>query len=109
MLALTRTDIEQLVIPDWKSRFEKTLFKIKSEYPGNNCDLLGRQLIVALKLKTGVSSMKKGVLFQVVGKMTSSNILSLYIMQPHANTEVFEMDLSVFDALFIKRKNEEWK
>ncbi|WP_107333923.1 hypothetical protein [Klebsiella pneumoniae] len=109
MLALTRTELLQFVIPKWQEKISRVLFKLKNEYPGNNCDLLGRQLIVALNLKTGVSGMVNGVLFNVVGKLTDTETLSLYFLQPHADTEVIAIDLKVIDALFLKRKQEDWK
>lgn len=109
MQVITRETILNVLMKEWQEKVGRVLFKLRDSYPGNNCDLLGRQLIIALNLKTGTSGMYNGVLYNVVGKLTDSTTLMLYFMQPHAATELIPVDLTVVDALFIKRTQEDWK
>lgn len=109
MTMLTRLQIEAIVIPEWKEKIERALPDLLNIYPGGNIDLLGRQLISKLNLKAGMNAMKQGVLYQIIGsKPKERDVLTLYVLQPFANTEIFELDLTYYENLFIKRKNEEW-
>lgn len=100
MTTLTRQQISTTVLPDWQDRFTRTLPTLKSTYPGSNTDLLGRQLIVKLELKTGQAGMVQGVLYRVYGQMKDSATLKLLVMQPGADTESFDVDLTPYDTQF---------
>lgn len=108
-MVISQEQITASIVPQYETILLRSLYEIKDRYPGGNTDLLGRQLITHLGLRTEKSGILNGVLYNVIGKMKGTDTLTFYVLQPNTDTITFDIDLTVLDTQFTTLRDKEWK